>query len=391
MALTASGLSPQGGVGEDNEDALSAYITIAFLEDLLPKTNSVTRNALFCLETAAEKETNPYTRAQLAYAFTLAGKEDKRAALLRTLQAEAVKEEDGSTHWQWPKKEAAAAPLPLYRPRAPSAEVELAGYVLLALLSKQPSPSQEELTAAAGIVKWLSKQQNPTGGFSSTQDTVVALQALALYSSLTYKPGAAGAATVALRSGEDVLRQFQVDSANRLLLQCQALPAVPGDYSPEVTGNGCVYLQTALRYNVHPGQDDSHFALDVHTAPETCTGAKAHRTFDIAINVSYTGQRPDSNMAVVDVKMLSGFVPVKPSLRKLQEANNQVKRTEVTPSHVLLYLEQVSNVTQSFSFTVERDMPVQGLKPAVVKVYDYYQTDESAVAEYSAPCSAGRV
>uniref|UniRef100_A0A669QU23 Alpha-macroglobulin receptor-binding domain-containing protein n=1 Tax=Phasianus colchicus TaxID=9054 RepID=A0A669QU23_PHACC len=34
------------------------------------------------------------------------------------------------------------------------------------------------------------------------------------------------------------------------------------------------------------------------------------------------------------------------------------------------------NMTLSFSFTVEQDIPVQGLKPAQVKVYDYYETGE---------------
>lgn len=90
-------------------------------------------------------------------------------ALTRSLSSSSSSSADGSIHWQQPQKEAEAAPRPFYRPRAPSAEVELAAYVLLALLSKQPSPSPEELTAATGIVKWLSKQQNPMGGFSSTQ------------------------------------------------------------------------------------------------------------------------------------------------------------------------------------------------------------------------------
>lgn len=36
-------------------------------------------------------------------------------------------------------------------------------------------------------------------------------------------------------------------------------------------------------------------------------------------------------------------------------------------------------MTQSFSFTVELDVPVQGLKPAVVKVYDYYETGEKGL------------
>ncbi|XP_027760748.1 alpha-1-macroglobulin-like, partial [Empidonax traillii] len=70
---------------------------------------------------------------------------------------------------------------------------------------------------------------------------------------------------------------------------------------------------------------------------------------------------------------------------------HQIQRTEVNPNHVLLYIEQLSSETLSFSFTVERDIPVQGLKPAQVKVYDYYETDEFATQEYSAPCTTEEV
>ncbi|KFQ04213.1 Alpha-2-macroglobulin, partial [Haliaeetus albicilla] len=80
----------KGGV--DNEVSLTAYITIALLEIPLPVTHSVVRNALFCLETAAdEKENHVYTKALMAYAFALAGKEEKRKALLSSLEKEAVK------------------------------------------------------------------------------------------------------------------------------------------------------------------------------------------------------------------------------------------------------------------------------------------------------------
>ncbi|KAJ7303279.1 hypothetical protein JRQ81_012218 [Phrynocephalus forsythii] len=375
----------KGGV--DDELSFSAYVTIALLEIPLPVTHSLVRNALFCLETAAQgKEVHVYTRALMAYAFALAGKEDKRAEMLRLLDEVAVKEEDGSVHWQRPGKKEEAPGGAFYHPRAPSAEVEMTSYVLLAQVTKQPAPSQEDLTKATHIVQWLTKQQNPTGGFSSTQDTVVALQALALYGAQTFSRGSMGTG-VTLSSGGNALKQFQVESANRLLLQCHPLLQVPGDYSTEVTGDGCVYTQTTLKYNVQPHQEQAPFALDVHTVPETCTGPKAHQTFDIAINVSYTGKRLVSNMAIIDVKLLSGFIPVKPSVKKLERENN-VKRTEVSITHVLLYLEKVTNATQSFSFTVERDIPVQGLKPAMVNVYDYYETDDFAVMEYNAPCSS---
>ncbi|XP_053896357.1 alpha-2-macroglobulin-like isoform X2 [Malaclemys terrapin pileata] len=372
----------KGGV--DDEVTLSAYITIALLEIPLPVTHSVVRNALFCLETATEQGGNHvYTRALLAYAFALAGKEEKRRALLDSLDKEAVKE-DGSIHWQRPGKEP-KADLPFYHPRAPSAEVEMTSYVLLTYLTTQPAPSQDDLSLAAQIAKWISKQQNPNGGFSSTQDTVVALQALSRYGVSTYaKRG--GASTVTLQSTGNFQSQFQVDHNNRLLLQRVALPEVPGDYRTGVTGEGCVYVQTSLRYNVLPKPGEAPFALEVHTVPKTCDRARAQRTFNIAINISYTGKRPVSNMVIVDVKMLSGFVPMKSSVRML-EGHHHIHRTELSTNHVLLYMEQVSNVTQSFSFAVEQDFPVQSLKPALVKVYDYYETDEFAIAEYSAPCS----
>ncbi|XP_042651121.1 alpha-2-macroglobulin-like isoform X2 [Tyto alba] len=376
----------KGGVND--EITLTAYTIIALLEISLPVTHAVVRNALFCLETAAdEKENHVYTKALMAYAFALAGKEEKRKALLGSLEKEAVKK-DGSVHWQRPGKQP-EVDLPYYRYRAPSAEVEMTAYVLLAHLTTQPAPSQEELSFASLIAKWISGQQNPSGGFSSTQDTVVALQALSLYGAVTYaKSGAASKVT--LRSGGDFQQDFQVDPTNRLLLQRVPLPQVPGEYSTEVSGEGCVYLQTSLRYNVQPTQEDAPFKLHVYTIPETCADLKAHKVFDIGINVSYTGERNGSNMVIVDVKMLSGFIPVKSSVRKL-EGHPVIERTELSTNHVLVYLEKLRSETLSFSFAVERDIPVRGLKPAQVKVYDYYETDEFATQEYSAPCTTEEV
>lgn len=73
----------------------------------------------------------------------------------------------------------------------------------------------------------------------------MALQALSLYGAVTYaKSGAASKVT--LRSGGDFQQDFQVDPTNRLLLQRVALPQVPGEYSTEVSGEGCVYLQVRV-------------------------------------------------------------------------------------------------------------------------------------------------
>lgn len=75
----------------------------------------------------------------------------------------------------------------------------------------------------------------------------MALQALSLYGAATYaKSGAASKVT--LRSGGDFQQDFQVDPTNRLLLQRVPLPRVPGEYSTEVSGEGCVYLQVRVMW-----------------------------------------------------------------------------------------------------------------------------------------------
>lgn len=73
---------------------------------------------------------------------------------------------EGQLYWQ--RKGKAQEPSePSWAAAAP-AEVEMTAYVLLAYLS-QPSVSPADLGTASQIVRWLCKQQNPYGGFASTQ------------------------------------------------------------------------------------------------------------------------------------------------------------------------------------------------------------------------------
>ncbi|XP_014596181.1 alpha-2-macroglobulin isoform X1 [Equus caballus] len=376
----------KGGV--EDEVTLSTYITIALLEIPLPVTHPVVHNALLCLESAwktTQEEahgSHVYTKALLAYAFALAGDQDKRREILKSLEEEAIKEHN-ATHWERPQKPKASVEH-LYEPQAPSAEVEMTSYVLLAYLTAQPTPTSEDLTSATHIVKWITKQQNSQGGFSSTQDTVVALHALSIYGAATFA-GTGEAALVTIQSSGTFSTKFQVENTNRLLLQQVSLPDIPGEYSINVSGEGCVYIQAALKYNVFLEKKESAFALQVQTIPQICDGLKVHTSFQVSLEVSYTGSRPVSNMVIADVKMISGFIPLKPTVKML-ELSSHVSRTEVSNNNVLIYVEQVTSQTLSFSFTVVQDIPVRDLKPAIVKVYDYYETDEAAFAEYSAPC-----
>ncbi|NXY37639.1 OVOS protein, partial [Pomatorhinus ruficollis] len=146
------------------------------------------------------------------------------------------------------------------------------------------------------------------------QDTVVALQALGQYGYLTYSKKSLN--TVEVHFMDTPSKIFQVNDKNRFLLQQASLPTIPGSYNVEVDGSGCVYLQTTLRYNIHLPKKAAGFSLSVRTENVSCTGNYPPK-FDLVLSASYTGSRSVSNMAIIDVKMLSGFVPEESSLKKV--------------------------------------------------------------------------
>ncbi|NWS84241.1 OVOS protein, partial [Toxostoma redivivum] len=368
--------------GEEAEYSLTAYVVASLLEAGHSTAHPVIRSGMNCLETAFNSGVhNLYNQALLAYVYGLAGREERRQYFLEQLDGAAVRA-GGSVHWHRENKPPAER-FSDFHSRAPSAEIEMTSYVLLALLNRTKL-TPEDLSYISRIVYWLVRQQNPYGGFSSSQDTVVALQALAQYGYLTFSKKSLN--TVEVHFMETPSKIFQVNDKNRFLLQQASLPTIPGTYSVEVNGTGCVYAQTTLRYNIRLPKKAAGFSLSVRTANESCTGNFPPK-FDLVISASYTGNRNISNMAIIDVKMLSGFVPEESSLKKLRYENSVVDRVDIKNNHILFYLQKVSQKEISFSFGVEQSLLVSDIKPVPVHIYDYYETDEYALSEYNTPCS----
>uniref|UniRef100_A0A8C5Q9G5 Alpha-2-macroglobulin bait region domain-containing protein n=1 Tax=Leptobrachium leishanense TaxID=445787 RepID=A0A8C5Q9G5_9ANUR len=275
-----------------------SFFSVSLQVDGLRGEDPLVADALSCLRKAAVDVSNVYTQALLAYTFTLAEDTETRQILLEKLEKQAVRK-DGQLHWERPSAKPTSDHPFWYR--APSAEVELTSYMLMTSLSGP----EKNLGRASEIVNWLSKQQNPYGGFSSTQDTVVALHD-------------AGDVTVTVRSQTGV-QEFHVDNTNRLLLQKASLPDIPGDYTLTASGSGCVYVQTVLRYNVPPPRSDATFVIRVEVKPDQCP-EEAAKKLQLNIYTEYTGPREKSNMALIEVKMLSGYIPVKISVREVSHS-----------------------------------------------------------------------
>ncbi|XP_055751959.1 alpha-2-macroglobulin-like isoform X2 [Salvelinus fontinalis] len=360
----------KGGVGD--QVSLTAYITAALLELDGNTSDPMVEKSLTCLKAAVSDQLeNTYTIALLSYTFTLAQNQVMRAKLITHLDKIAATS-GGNRHWE--RAEASGT-------KTDSLEVEMTSYVLLALLSGPTMPGFG-LDYSTGIVRWLAQQQNPYGGFASTQDTVVALQALAKYGAATFSPE--GASTVSVSSARGLKMEFTVNQNNRLLYQEEQLREVPGDYNIKAKGKSCVFVQIAMHYNIPPPPDFSAFNISTQTLGK-CDGTK--KSLIVSVAVRYNGRREETNMVIINVKLLSGFVLDKSSLGPLKN-DPTVKRVDLEEGHVIIYLDGLKQKeTKTYSLAIEEDVPVRNLKPAVVKVYDYYQTSDEAVSEYSSPCA----
>ncbi|NWS21464.1 A2ML1 protein, partial [Pachyramphus minor] len=283
----------------DDEISLGAYVAAALLEMGQPLKGKLMQTTLRCLQQVVHNITNIYTEAMLAYAFALAGDYETTQELLYKLEEQAIRS-GGQIHWS--PKPSSPASMDFW-PGTQSVDIELTAYVLLAYLSK-PRVHAGDMTTAAGIVAWLTEQQNAYGGFASTQDTVVALQALAKHAARTFSTS--GQATVRVKSQQAFGRAFQVNRQRRLLVQQAALPEIPGQFLVQVHGSSCVFAQTVLRYHKPSPHAAAIFTLRVSTEPTNCSQANP-RVLSVRILASYIGSRVTSNMVIIEVSLLSGF------------------------------------------------------------------------------------
>ncbi|XP_028610361.1 ovostatin homolog [Grammomys surdaster] len=365
------GNTAQEGSEGDEDIAITAYVVGVFLEVGLNSSFPALRNGLYCLEEAfSNGVTNGYTQAILAYIFALAGKEQQVKSLLPILDRSATKT-NNMIYWEKDEKPETDNS-PSFIPSALSGKAEKTCYVLLAILSQDT----QDLDYASKIVQWLAREMNSHGGFSAVQDTTVCLLALTRYMKLT---GSNPHNTVTL-STEESEEVFPVNRDNRLLVQHSKVSKALRQYTVDVEGDGCSFIQATLRYNVPLPKEASGFSLSVKTRKSNSSD-EFQTKFDLTVTLTYTGAHESSGTVLVEVKMLSGFTPVFSSIGELK-FNSQVMKTDIKNGHVLFYLKNVPKEATSFTFSIEQTNLVANIQPAPVTVHGY-EKDEYAFDSYN--------
>jgi len=363
--------------GSSHGVPLTAYTFIALLQnennsqvDTVSLKASIASARQYLEEQVPGAASDPYALCIMAYALSLAHSSMVND-ILEMLEALAT-EEAGTKHWEKPAEEVSPDDQWSWRPpysQARAINIEMTAYVLLTYCQLN------DISKSLQIAKWIIAQRNANGGFSSTQDTVVALKALAKFAALILGPSSERNIRVSL-TAEAIQYSFApITDENSILLQSYELPSDTQEVNVSAIGRGAVLVQLNAKYNVYKSNDDSGIDLEVNT---TQNGNK------ITITIcSRWRKKEGSGMGAMEVNQLTGYVVS--NLDDLKNRVKDIKRVEYKDGVLVLYFDELTATERCVDVISEKVFPVSKVKDAPVKVYRYYDPSGGRTEFYAPP------
>jgi len=344
---------------------------------LAERFDEIIEKAYECIRTNMSSNENPniYLQSMVTYASTLyANKVNVNASnsgsegpedLLDALISAANTSMPGKLFWTTGEQNKAR-------------DVEITAYNVLSLTL------QDKLAEALDAIRWLATNRNSYGGFVSTQDTMVALQAISEYSLKIGSEENDLVINVGIGT-EGKVQSFTVSEDNKLILQKEKVEELSqqNDVTVTASGNGCFLVQTILRYNIHDSPDKQGFNLVVGQDGEK-----------LKICANYTGIKK-TDMVVIEIELLSGYTPYLKSLEKLfklktSEYSNDVNYAPVKKYEydekerkIVLYYDEMLKQTNCYDIELKKVMDIKDIKPAIATIYDYYNTKNTFSTSYN--------
>ncbi|XP_051898248.1 complement C3-like [Pristis pectinata] len=372
--------SMTGGISQSQGNVpLTAFVLIALIEAKSYCSHYVTsyensiKKAADYLERHIDGLERSYSAVLSAYALSLLG----------------INKEDVVMKFASPDKS--------YWPVAGNANslytIEATGYALLFLLQ------QKQYEQAGKLVRWLSKRSEYGGGYSSTQATIVALQALARYmiDVPEYKEVDLDVELSIPSRKRSIPWKF--DTRNAYVTRSLKLNSLE-KFSVHASGTGQGTLKVFTTYYAlvpKERKECKNFNLEVtvEEVEEAKRPEGALNTLLINICARYHSNT-ESSMVILDISMLTGFFPDTNDLGQLKNGiEDYISRFELdkelsTRGSLIIYLDSVSNLEDTcIAFKVHQFYNVGLIQPASVKIYEYYDTTKSCTRFYNVPGNSG--
>ncbi|ACO61102.1 alpha-2 macroglobulin family-like protein [Micromonas commoda] len=402
-----------GGAGEG--PGLAAYCLLAMVE--AGRSAGNVDQTISFLEGSIDSGFggSSYVAAISAHALTRAcakiGKGCDLATRARAKLLEmATADTDGTKHWG---SSGAVVSSPVADARVipygaeTSTEVEATAYAVLALVGAG------DTSGAYSGARWLLMRRNARGGFQSTQDTVVALEALGAYAAATFSDVASLSVTPATvgnfspgtitidESSFDLMQRFDAHGATEVLAT--------------VEGSGVALMQLEVTYNLETDPNPPEFELVVRAKATAVTEAATRRrrrgrsllgnlfgsndgggggggeaetvSADDArateVNACVKRIRPGVplGMVLLDVGLFTGFAPDEDSLADIRvEGKGYVNRVDADDRKVVFYLENTDSSEACVIFQATKMHDVKNLQAATSTVQAYYHPERKGTA-----------
>jgi len=347
------------------EEALDCMLRTANTSDLY--STIVTAHAANLLVTKLNKQSED-RRKNLEKLEMTTDRKEKIVELIEAIESKANSSESGSKFWDNERK------LSKWGYYYTSSEaVEMTAYNVMSYVLR------EEVPKALDSVKWLARQRNSQGGFVSTQDTVVALQALSMYAQRVTKiPLTMTVDVTEKHETVNKLNTFSLNEGNALVLQTQKLTKLPSKLVLDTAGAGCAMVQTVLRYNMPEVQQNNGFTITAQGNTNTIDDPS------LTICAAYTGDEEETGMVLIEVEMVTGWEAVNPQSLK-NEVDTGVQRVEEDDKEnkVVLYFDSMSKKEKCFDLELKQVMDIEEAKDALITIYDYYNREETASVLYN--------
>ncbi|XP_037082137.1 LOW QUALITY PROTEIN: alpha-1-macroglobulin-like [Pollicipes pollicipes] len=354
----------KGGAERGGPAALTAFVMLAIGTD---NSSSVDRG-FTCLEQGISLTSKTlYAEVLLAYTHVTLGREQRGQQLVSALMQKAKTDGPDALFWEGDRRSIYGG--------SRAVDIEMTAYMVLSLVQLS---GQENMEQAARAVKWINRQRNRLGGCLSTQDTIVALQALTEFAKRTFSSELSTRVTVSAGGPPSTL---VVDSSNRLQLQQEKVAdfELPAEVTFTVTPAGCVTYRTSLRYSSRARVPKPAFSLAMtsEARPSRSPGS----SYELEVCSAYIGDSGESERVVLEVEMPSGYIAVSSTLRSLRRIG-VVRKYDFRNGKVTFTLSKVTEEKVCLKFRIIRENEVDGLKPSVVRVYDLFRPEDRNILEY---------
>nr|XP_026646509.1 complement C4 isoform X2 [Zonotrichia albicollis] len=407
----------QGGIKLAEDDlAMTAFVTIALQQTLRvfpsPDVARVITRAVAYMKNQFSRNTDCYSVAISAYALTLVRSDSEEAQFVKDKLRNCSTFDEAKQQRYWGNGNNAVS-------------VETTAYALLQTLLL------DDMEYARPIATWLTERRNYGGGYCSTQDTVVALEALSAYSiqtldtastDLTVRLGTPGRrnyySIVLTDAHEEFQKQLEFELGRKLEVSVNGkgngtMSILKMYWSPELKNNTCndliltVEVEGSLKYSEAEYSDEDYDYEDLTTGGnstfETLSeidwfDIRSRRKRDLTtrskteslqykVCVRSTGPKAPK-MSLVDLTLLSGLEPDTRELEQLVTASDRyIQHFEYKEGKVLLYFGELPGGPDPdcVSFGAKQINPMGLVQPANAILYDFYNPDRSCSVFYSAP------